>query len=85
MKCWFCDKDAKGACAACGRGLCVDHAHFHDELTISKSDTSTGYSSFYNVYNALKCSDCRLEWINSSRTARRINGTNDCRSPGPFR
>lgn len=64
MKCWFCDKDAKGACAACGRGLCVDHAHFHDELTRTKSDTSTGFTSFYNVYNALKCSDCRLEWVN---------------------
>jgi len=24
MKCWFCDKDAKGTCAACGRGLCAD-------------------------------------------------------------
>jgi hypothetical protein len=64
MKCWFCDNDAKGACAACGRGLCADHAHFHDELTMAKSDTSTGYASFYNVYNALKCSDCRLAWVN---------------------
>ena len=45
MKCWFCDKDAKGTCAACGRGLCVDHAHFHDELTLAKSDTSTGYAA----------------------------------------
>ena len=22
MKCWFCDNDARGTCAACGRGLC---------------------------------------------------------------
>jgi hypothetical protein len=33
-------------------------------MTLAKSDTSTGYSSYYNVYNALKCSDCRLEWRN---------------------
>jgi len=34
----------------------------HDELTIAKSDTSTGYTSYYNVYGALKCEECRLEW-----------------------
>jgi hypothetical protein len=27
-----------------------------------RSDTSSGYSTYYNVYGALKCSDCRLEW-----------------------
>ena len=59
MKCWFCDDDARGACAACGRALCRQHAHIHDELTLAKSDTS-----YYNVYGALKCSDCRLEWKN---------------------
>ncbi len=64
MMCWFCEKDAKGTCAACGRGLCAEHVHFHDEMTFTKSDTSTGYASYYNVYNALKCADCRLEWIN---------------------
>jgi hypothetical protein len=64
MKCWFCDETARGTCAACGRGLCRQHAHIHDEMTLAKSDTSTGYTSFYNVYNALKCSDCRLEWQN---------------------
>jgi len=64
MKCWFCDEQARGTCAACGRGLCHQHAHFHDELTLAKSDTSTGFASYYNVYGALKCSDCRLEWRN---------------------
>ena len=29
MKCWFCDKDAKGTCTACGRELCADRAHFY--------------------------------------------------------
>ena len=62
MKCWFCDAEARGVCAACGRALCYDHAHKHDEMTLAKSDTSTGYSSYYNVYQALKCSDCRLAW-----------------------
>jgi hypothetical protein len=57
MKCWFCDDDARGA-------LCHQHAHFHDELTLAKSDTSSGYTSYYNVYGALKCADCRLEWKN---------------------
>ena len=62
MKCWFCDEDARGTCAACGRALCRQHAHIHDEMTLAKSDTSTGYSTYYNVYGALKCGDCRLEW-----------------------
>jgi hypothetical protein len=64
MKCWFCEQEARGTCAACGRGLCHQHAHKHDEMTLTKSDTSTGYTSYYNVYNALKCSECRLEWQN---------------------
>ena len=37
MKCWFCDQDARGTCAACGRGLCRQHAHIHDEMTIAKT------------------------------------------------
>jgi len=62
VKCWFCEQEARGACAACGRGLCYQHAHKHDEMTLAKSDSCTGYSSYYNVYSALKCVDCRLEW-----------------------
>jgi 1,4-alpha-glucan branching enzyme len=62
VKCWFCEQEARGTCAACGRGLCRDHANIHDEMTLAKSDTSTGYASYYNVYGALKCSACRLEW-----------------------
>jgi hypothetical protein len=64
MKCWFCEQEARGTCAACGRGLCHQHANIHDEMTLTKSDTSTGFTSYYNVYNALTCSDCRLEWRN---------------------
>jgi hypothetical protein len=62
MLCWFCEREARGACAACGRGLCHQHANIHDEMTIAKTDTSSGYSTYYNVYKALKCSECRLEW-----------------------
>jgi hypothetical protein len=62
MRCWMCDNEARGVCAACGRALCYTHAHKHDELTLTKTDTCTGYTSYYNVYQALKCSDCRLEW-----------------------
>jgi hypothetical protein len=62
MKCWFCEEEARGTCAVCGRGICHGHAHIHDELTITKSDTSTGYTSFFNAYDTLKCSDCRVEW-----------------------
>jgi hypothetical protein len=36
MKCCFCDEEARGTCAAYGRGLCHQHAHFHDEFTITK-------------------------------------------------
>jgi hypothetical protein len=64
MKCCFCDEEARGTCAAYGRGLCHQHAHFHDEFTITKSDTSTGFTNYYNVYGPLKCCDCRLEWRN---------------------
>jgi hypothetical protein len=66
MKCWFCESEARGVCAACGRALCHDHAHKHDEMTLAKSDTSTGYSSYYNVYQALKCQECRLAWTHHS-------------------
>ena len=31
-------------------------------MTLTKSDTSTGYTSYYSVLGALKCADCRLEW-----------------------
>jgi hypothetical protein len=62
MKCWFCDEEARGACAACGRGLCRAHANVHDEMTLAKSDTSTGHASYDNVLGALKCGECRLEW-----------------------
>ncbi len=62
MKCWFCEQDARGVCAACGRGLCKDHAHIHDSMTIAKSDTATGYTSYYNVLQSLKCDACVLEW-----------------------
>ena len=31
-------------------------------MTLTKSDTDSGYTSYYNVYGALKCADCRLEW-----------------------
>ena len=62
MMCWHCDEEARGVCAACGRALCRAHAHIHDEMTLTKSDTSSGYTTYYNVYGALKCGDCRLEW-----------------------
>ncbi|MHC4870676.1 MAG: DUF2180 family protein [Planctomycetota bacterium] len=62
MKCWFCESDARGICAACGRAVCHEHVNIHDEMTLAKSDTSTGYTSFYSVLNSLKCNDCRLEW-----------------------
>jgi len=62
VKCWFCENEARGTCAACGRALCWQHAHVHDKMTITKSDTCTGYTSYYEVFGALKCSDCRLEW-----------------------
>ena len=68
MKCWFCEETARGTCAACGRGLCYNHAHQHDEMTLAKSDTSTGYArAITTSYRALKCSDCRLGGRPSNR------------------
>ncbi len=49
MKCWFCDKEAKGTCAACGRGLCADHAHF--------------YASFYAKRIPLLAEEGKRPWI----------------------
>jgi hypothetical protein len=63
MKCWFCEEEARGTCAVCGRALCVNHVHIHDELTLTKTDTSNGHATYYNAYGALKCSECRVEWI----------------------
>jgi hypothetical protein len=60
--CWFCEQHARGTCAAFGRGLCHQHANIHDEMTIAKTDTSTGFATYYNVYGPLKCSECRLGW-----------------------
>ena len=62
MLCWFCEQTSRGTCAACGRGVCHQHAHIHDEMTLAKSDTSSGYTTYYNVHKALKCAECRLEW-----------------------
>jgi len=52
MKCWFCDKDAKGTCAACGRGLCaimlISTMSYAREIRHEHR-----LRGFYNVYNAL--------------------------------
>jgi len=62
MKCWFCENEANGVCGICGRGICYEHAHILDQITLAKSDTSTGTATYYKAYNVLKCSDCRVEW-----------------------
>jgi hypothetical protein len=31
-------------------------------MTLAKSDTDSGYATYYNVLGALKCAECRLEW-----------------------
>ena len=64
MKCWFCGKEAVGVCAICGRAICREHAHVMDEMTIAKSDTSTGFASYYKAHKVLKCSECWVEWEN---------------------
>jgi hypothetical protein len=62
VKCWFCENEARAACKACGRAVCRDHANIHDVFTQTKTDTSTGYTSYYQIYGAIKCSECRVEW-----------------------
>ena len=64
MKCWFCDEEAPGRARRAVAACAVIMRIFHDEMTLAKSDTSTGYTSYYNVYGALKCEACRLEWKN---------------------
>ena len=60
LKCWFCNEEARCTCAVCGRALCYQHALIHDELTLTKSDTSIGYARYYDACGTLKCLDCRL-------------------------
>jgi len=62
MKCWFCDKEARGICIVCGRAVCHEHAHQLDQFTHAKSDTSTGYATYYKAFNVLKCKDCHVGW-----------------------
>jgi hypothetical protein len=62
MKCWFCDAEARGVCIACGRAVCHEHGYILDEFTHAKSDTSTGYASYFKAFNVLKCKDCKIEW-----------------------
>ena len=62
MKCWFCEKDARGVCIACGRGVCHDHGYKLDQFTHAKSDTSTGFATYFKAFNVLKCQDCKIEW-----------------------
>ena len=64
MLCWFLRTGSTGYLRppAVVAGLCHKHANLHDELTLVKTDTSTGYSTYLNVYGALKCAECRLEW-----------------------
>ena len=62
MKCWFCDKEARGVCAICGRAVCHEHGYKLDQITIAKSDTSTGVATYFKAFNVLKCMDCRVEW-----------------------
>jgi hypothetical protein len=64
MKCWFCEKDSRGVCIACGRAVCHDHGYKLDQFTHTKSDTSTGFSSSFKAFNVLKCQDCKIEWEN---------------------
>ncbi len=63
MKCWFCDKEARGVCVFCGRGVCYDHGN-KDTIVHAKSDTSSGYSTFLKAENVLKCQDCKVKWEN---------------------
>jgi hypothetical protein len=62
MKCWFCEKEARGICIVCGRAVCHDHADKLDQFTHAKSDTCTGYASYEKGFNVLKCRECKLEW-----------------------
>ncbi|MEM5793618.1 MAG: DUF2180 family protein [Candidatus Aenigmatarchaeota archaeon] len=63
MKCWFCEKEARGTCIFCGRGVYHEHG-YKDTMTHTKSDTSTGFASYFKVENALKCMDCKPKWEN---------------------
>jgi hypothetical protein len=33
-----------------------------DQFTHAKSDTSTGFATYFKAFNVLKCQDCRVEW-----------------------
>jgi len=43
VKFWFCENEARGTCAACGRALCWQHAHVHDKMTITNGTYAVEY------------------------------------------
>jgi hypothetical protein len=67
MKCFFCDSDARGVCAFCGRAVCSDHTRtkefysgfgqkIKDNLCPSGSDTGV------LVADALWCGHCHVQY-----------------------
>lgn len=58
MKCWFCDKPARGTCRFCGRAVCEDHAsEMPFILTIYVGENRVPKAVV--VANALWCGQCR--------------------------
>ena len=49
MKCWFCEKEARGICIVCGRAVCHEHGYKLDQFTHAKSDTSTGVATYFKA------------------------------------
>ncbi|NHI92012.1 MAG: DUF2180 family protein [Candidatus Lokiarchaeota archaeon] len=69
MKCWFCETEARGTCAFCGRGICKEHA----EEGKTKLEASDSFyqndlfheKKFYKISNVIKCSACKVKYEKS--------------------
>jgi len=69
LKCWFCETEARGTCAFCGRWICKEHAE-EGKTKIEASDAldargARRYKKYYKIKNAIKCSACEVSYEKS--------------------
>ncbi|MBN1487052.1 MAG: hypothetical protein JW981_05375 [Anaerolineae bacterium] len=58
MKCFFCEKPARGVCRFCGRAICEDHTHTMPYIiTVYVGEGNTPKSIV--VGDALYCGTCK--------------------------
>ena len=65
MKCWFCENEARGTCAFCGRATCKEHVK-EGKTKVEAAELSQSGKLFYKISNAIKCSACKVKYERST-------------------